>query len=588
MYTASMTFNALKTALILFLISILALSIRVYRIDSSPQGALIDEAHFGYLAHSLLETGKDEHGVSYPIIFRGFGDNKLPAGAYLLMPVVKLFGLSNTTIRIPSLIAGTLLTLAMYWLVRELGLKQRYGFLAALLTAIAPWPFFLSRFGFESNLGLFFFTLGLAALLKGHNQIASHKKVLIQSLSWLVVASLSFAATWYSYISYRPVTLALLVLFWIGSWWQHRKLIFKPAAVSIVSLAIFVAPLLIGPAASANSTRFNQVGILSDPSTTLLVNENRTFCTMQLPRLWCYAIWNKASVLGPVLASRFLESFAPQFMATKGEGENIFLTIQGFGQFYLVMYPLMIIGLGWLLISQLPLFSKLHKQLPVFPFSHWVLLIAGLLASPIPTILVGTPQPVRISPLLPFLVVATVIGAVILEKLLTFEWLKKLVFAGLAVVLAYQAASFLTNYYSVHTIKNDYYYQSYLPGLYSFLSTINSNTQIYIKPFYSDPLMFYAYYTKMDPALYQQQAVLGELEASGFQHTVGLGSLKTTSDSIAYVSCKEHEQGKQAVFVTNEQLPYPILYKGMSASNVHTFVYVYDATAPKMVEQCTN
>lgn len=580
----------LKTVFVLFIISALACGLRLYRIDQSPTGALIDEAHFGYLAHSLLATGKDEHGVPFPLIFRGFGDNKLPAGAYLMVPVVKLFGLSNTTIRIPSIIAGTLLVICMYWLVRELGFAKKYGYLASLIVALSPWPFYLSRFGFESNLALLFFTLGLALLLKAYNQLTNHGWQ--SSLVWLVFSSASLAATWYSYISYRPVTLAILVFFWIGIWWQAKnkngqlRSIIVAAGVSIISLLIIVAPLLLGPAAAANSTRFNQVGILNDPSTVLLVNENRTFCTMQLPKMWCYGIWNKVSILIPVLVGRYLHSFAPQFLATIGEGENIFLTIQGYGQFYSVWYPFIVLGLVWLVVCQLPLFATLQKKMFSLSYPAWLLIIAGCLFAPLPTILVGIPQQVRISPLLPFLIIGCITGVALVYSMLKNRWLVILSSVAIAGIFAYQAASFLTNYYFVHTIKNEYFYQSYLPDLYTFLSTVDPETKVYIKPFYSDPLMFYAYYTQMDPVAYQQQAVLGELEASGFQHTVGLGNIATTNDSAEYIGCQARAAGEKAFFVTNDNQPFPLVYKGSSASGVHSFVYVYDTTDPKTQLRC--
>ena len=72
--------------------------LRLWRVDTSPKGTLVDELHFAYLAHSLIETGMDEHGNKWPIIFEGFGDRKLPAMAYLDIPSVALFGLNLSTV----------------------------------------------------------------------------------------------------------------------------------------------------------------------------------------------------------------------------------------------------------------------------------------------------------------------------------------------------------------------------------------------------------------------------------------------------------------------------------------------------------
>ncbi|MDO9028471.1 MAG: 4-amino-4-deoxy-L-arabinose transferase, partial [Candidatus Roizmanbacteria bacterium] len=70
----------------LFILIIFSLGLRVYKLGSIPSGILPDEASFGYNAYSVLKTGKDEHGVSYPLTFKAFGDQKLPAYVYSLIP----------------------------------------------------------------------------------------------------------------------------------------------------------------------------------------------------------------------------------------------------------------------------------------------------------------------------------------------------------------------------------------------------------------------------------------------------------------------------------------------------------------------
>lgn len=151
----SITWNRLHL-IILGLILIFSFAVRFNQIATVPTGALIDEAHFGYLAYSLLETGKDEHGVSWPLLFKGFGDYpKLPMGVYALLPFVKFLGLNNAVIRYPSVLAGTLIVLGAYLLIRAVTSSKRLS-LGALITATSPWTFVLSRFGFESNLALCF------------------------------------------------------------------------------------------------------------------------------------------------------------------------------------------------------------------------------------------------------------------------------------------------------------------------------------------------------------------------------------------------------------------------------------------------
>ncbi|MEK7504094.1 MAG: glycosyltransferase family 39 protein, partial [Patescibacteria group bacterium] len=97
-----------------------------------------DEAALGYNAYSLLTTGRDEHGHAWPINLESFGDFK-PAGyAYMLIPFVKVLGLTELAVRLPSALFGILGVLGIYLLTKELFNRQT-GQLAALMLAISPW-----------------------------------------------------------------------------------------------------------------------------------------------------------------------------------------------------------------------------------------------------------------------------------------------------------------------------------------------------------------------------------------------------------------------------------------------------------------
>lgn len=556
---------------LLLLITILAFVVRIYKISDAPKGALIDESHFGYLAYSLLETGKDEHGVSYPILFRGFGDQKLPAGAYLMMPVVKFFGLSNTTIRYPSIVAGTLLIIGVYWLLKELDQKEVVCLTGTFVTALSPWTFFLSRFGFESNLALVCFVFGLAALLK-----AVHTK----KVKWMVLAGVLVGFTWYAYIAYRPVVIAVTFLWLTYVWYFQKQISFKLLMVFMISVGVTILPLFQPSATKANTARFSQVGIFSDPGVELEIDENLNFCGTVFPVKVCRIVWNKPIVIARILGYRYIETFSPQFLATQAEGKGKFLTVDQYGQFYLVLYPFFIFGLAFLLFE--------NKQLKLDP-SIRALLLLGLLLAPLPSVLVGESQKVRISVLYPFVLLTMMIGLTGIIEILKkqrkiFPWL---IICIVTAGVSGQAFMYLIDYYAVHSQKKDYAYQSYLPELMTYLNHFEpSETLINLKPFYSDPLMFYAYYTHMDPQQYQQKAVLGRLEESGFQHTVELGNIWAKSISPSQVACAAQNLGKsKALHVTDSFLVgLPIIKEIKSSNGVHTYVYVYDVTG--QAENC--
>src|SRR3990172_4334697 len=108
-----------KTRLLLFLILLLALVLRFWRLDSYP-ALNADEAAIGYNAYSLIQTGLDEHGNAWPIHFQSFNDYKPGLYFYLVLPFVFLMGLSEWAVRIPGAFLGVATVYLIYLLVKEL------------------------------------------------------------------------------------------------------------------------------------------------------------------------------------------------------------------------------------------------------------------------------------------------------------------------------------------------------------------------------------------------------------------------------------------------------------------------------------
>ena len=82
-------------------------SVRFFWHNVFPPGFTADEAVFGYNAYSLLKTGKDEFGASWPIALRAFGDWRPALYSYLVIPFVYIFGLTEMAVRMPSILLGS-------------------------------------------------------------------------------------------------------------------------------------------------------------------------------------------------------------------------------------------------------------------------------------------------------------------------------------------------------------------------------------------------------------------------------------------------------------------------------------------------
>src|SRR3989344_3130373 len=87
-------------------ILILALVLRFNQFGKIPVSLYWDEVAVGYNAYSIATNLHDEHSVFLPLMFRSFGEYKMPAYVYLTAPVIKLFGMNEVSVRFWSGVLG--------------------------------------------------------------------------------------------------------------------------------------------------------------------------------------------------------------------------------------------------------------------------------------------------------------------------------------------------------------------------------------------------------------------------------------------------------------------------------------------------
>ena len=100
----------------------------------------------------LADNGTDQYGTSWPTYFEAWGYSQMSTlYSYLLIPFVKLFGLSKFTLRFPMLLMG-LLTLPLMWdVARRIG-GRGFALTALFLLALNPWHMVMSRWALEANM----------------------------------------------------------------------------------------------------------------------------------------------------------------------------------------------------------------------------------------------------------------------------------------------------------------------------------------------------------------------------------------------------------------------------------------------------
>ena len=317
------------TYLLLFGIVVLAAAIRFYQISSLPVSLYWDEVSTGYNAYSIATTGKDEFGISMPLLFKAFNDYKMPVNIYLSALPIKLFGLNELSVRFTSAFFGTLTVLITFFLVKEIftkeNTKKRFGadqklpLLAAFFLAISPWHIQFSRAAFEANVGLFFVVFGTYLFFK------SFQKSIL-----LPMCGLSYIVAMYSYRSILGFVF-LLVLGLSIIWWRkifdNKKYFIASALIGLV-LCMPLVIALVGKGAS----RFYQTSIQVEASKRSL-----DLYTKGTPS-------NKNFVLAKVFTEGYFSAFSPDFLFIKGD-PNGRHNVRGMGLLYLWEIPFILFGL---------------------------------------------------------------------------------------------------------------------------------------------------------------------------------------------------------------------------------------------------
>lgn len=161
--------NLLELILVL-LIAIFGALLYFYKLESIPPGLYVDEALSGYNAYSILETGRDEYGKSFPILFRFFGSYSPPLYTYLSVIPVKIFGLNVFATRFISALTAVLGIVLIYVFLKKFNVIKNSSvtpIIGALLFCISPWNVLFARTGYEIYLGFILFLMGVLFIWLG-------------------------------------------------------------------------------------------------------------------------------------------------------------------------------------------------------------------------------------------------------------------------------------------------------------------------------------------------------------------------------------------------------------------------------------
>ncbi len=483
--------------LVLIVIILIASFLRLYRLQDVPPGVNRDEASIGVTAYSLMTTGKDEYGRSFPLSFESFGDWKLPLYIYVTIPFVKIFGLNELAVRLPSALTGIASVAALYYLAHILFASEIVALLSATALALSPWHIHISRVESEAIVAVLFTLLGSLQFFKA----IKHK-----SLGNLIAFAILFGATYYTYhgthVSSTLLILGLTLIFWkeitrIPRFWM--------AGVTGIVLVFAILAITL----SADRTKLSGISIFGDPT---VVHQY-----IELPRLKYdnpngiipRVLYNRVTYSVVTVFQNYLKSYGPEFLFIRGGGNSAH-NIKGYGNLHPIEAPLLLSGIVWLVAMRRKKESK---------FILWWIMIGGVAAA----ITKDAPHSNRMLTVIPSFAIAIASGIFFLTRFARTKW--RMILAVLLVVGYAASMRYYLNRYFVHFPKTEagswgYAYKKLTPLLFS---AENAKKHIIMTRPETSPYIYLLFYSGYSPASYQKEATRYPISRDGFTDVSGFG-----------------------------------------------------------------
>ena len=512
----------------LILILILSAFLRFYQLNQAPPALNWDEISHGYNAYSILKTGQDEWGFTFPTIFRAYGDYKLPVYIYLTSLSVGLFGLNAFAVRFPSALAGVLSVLFTYFLAKKLFKNNLVAILSAFFLAISPWHIFLSRPAFEANLASFLVIAGIYFFLVG-----------LEKRWFLSLGILFLGLSVHTYNSARVfVPLVLITLFFLcqsslREWIRNRK---REVVLSAILLLLFFIPLVYSFVSPSGWARYKWVGIL-DQGIINRINMARGSSNLPqpLPRL----IHNKLTYFTIGYTKNYFSNLSPKYLFLKG-GSNYQYNIQGWGIIYPIQAPLILLGLYWL-------FKNWRNKESKLVLLWWLLAIVPAAATQ------ENPHVLRTILVLPM---PQIIAAFGFRQI--WDWLKgrkiAKLFLGLAygLILIILASRFLTNYFGPYRKTYSWSWQyGYRQAADYIQLHYNEYGKIFMTKKYGEPHEFLLFYLKWDPEKYRQDPQLNRYFRTDWYWVDSFDKFVFVNDWEVREKVRSEESGVGSLLITS-------------------------------------
>lgn len=527
------------STLALILIILTGFLVRFYRISQVPPALSWDEVSVGYNAYSIFKTGQDEWGQLPFANFRSYGDYPTTFYLYTLVPVVGFLGLNELSVRIPSVIFGTLLILAVYLLAQAAFKNRQKALVPALLVALSPWAILPSRQTIQVIPAVFLISVSVWLMLKNSFKL---------KLLGAVVLGLSA----YGYHNTRILAPIFFLILLLVNW--KDNLAHRLQALTLLVVAgLFFVPLVPVLLSGEGSARASWVGIL-DQGAINHINQSRGLSPLPgiLPKL----VNNKLTYLSEVTLTNYLGYFSPTFLMLEG-GTHYQFSLPHFGVIYPIELPFFYLGLVGVVVVILHKLKLFRVRLMIGDERILSVLLVLTLLAPIPAAITRDPyQVVRGLSMMPFVYIFVGLGFWLLVDFLRAK--ARVLGMGLVVICSVALVIFSTNYlnnlFNRYPIEYSFAWQyGYKQAVEYVLTHQNGYSKIYLTKKYGEPHEFVLFYSQYDPKGYRSDPNLVRYKRSDWYWVDGFNKYVFVNDW----EVKEKLTGQKDVLLITSPGNYP-------------------------------
>lgn len=465
----------MKKVFLIFII-FLSLFLRIYHLQKVPPSLNWDEVSHGYNAYSILKTGKDEWGKTFPLIFRAYGDFKLPLYIYLTVMPVFLFGLNTFSVRLVSVFAGVGLVLLAYLITQKISKDKTTSLLAAFLTALSPWALFVSRVAVEANLCAFLFALGIFSFVCWQEN---------KERKWLIWTVIPWGLAVYAYNSARVlVPLFFLLLTFVVLRQKRGKQLVLPGFFTL----IFLLPLIFQFLNQSGSARYNLVSLVDQGVVNQIIEKRNN---SKLPVIIGRIVYNRPSFFVFQATKNYLKNLSPRYLFFYG-GDNYQFSLPDHELLYLVTAPFLLLGLIKLFLDK----KNSGKILLLWFFSSFI-----------PSAITkDAPHVLRTLLILPSPMIITAMGVVFLTDFLKdrSKFGGKLLIWVLIGTVLFSFGQWWKDYQTIYPSSYSWAWQYGYQQASDYIGkNLNDYDKIFFTKRYGEPHEFLLFYLNYSPQKYQ-------------------------------------------------------------------------------------